>query len=265
MFKALDSMVHIAKSRAEHHTLCQDRAIAVRDDDLVILAVADGMDSYRYSELAAEFSVNFVREHAKELISAVRIKERGKGSIIWEEKGGRRAFNKKLREIMFDLRDGLLIYAISSKIRTGNLHCTLSFSIISPEAFLNVSIGDSPLYTLMDDGARFMDGNDNGSEREDTSKTYSVLDMDSSIDYMVFEVGLTKHLRSVLITSDGAIDWDKQEWLLISQENFADLPDWYYDMLREKKDLDKVVEEMVEWGYGDVGVAYYVHDKSLLS
>jgi hypothetical protein len=142
------------------------------------------------------------------------------------------------------------------------LHCTLSFSIISPEAFLNVSIGDSPLYTLMDDGARFMDGNDNGSDREDPSKTYSVLDMDHSIDRMVFEVGLTKRLRSVLITSDGAIGWSKQETLL-NKEYFGDLPDWNYDMLAGRADMKTTVEKLVEEGYDDVGVAYYVHDKSL--
>jgi hypothetical protein len=127
---------------------------------------------------------------------------------------------------------------------------------------MNVSIGDSPLYTLMDDGPRFMDGNDNGADREYINQTYSVVDMDYSIDFMEVEVGRTKRLRSVLITSDGAIGWSKQKELL-NKENFGDLPAWYYNMLAGKADLKTTVEKLVEEGYDDVGVAYYVHDKSL--
>jgi hypothetical protein len=51
----------------------------------------------------------------------------------------------------------------------------------------------------------------------------------------------------------------------LNSKNFGDLPAWYYDMLRERKALNKVVEELVGVGYDDVGVAYYVHDKSLFS
>jgi hypothetical protein len=36
-------------------------------------------------------------------------------------------------------------------------------------------------------------------------------------------------------------------------------------MLREKKALNKVVEELVDKGYDDVGAAYCVHDNPLLS
>jgi hypothetical protein len=245
---------------------CQDRAIAVRDDDLVILAVADGMgwEAYRHVELGAEFAVNFVREHAKEFICALKIQEDENGSIVWEDENGDRDFNKNIRAAMFDLQKGLINHARTLKISPDDLHCTLSFSIISPEVFMNVSIGDSPLYTLMDDGPRFMDGNDNGADREYINQTFSVVDMDCSIDYMEVEVGLTKRLRSVLIMSDGGIGWSKQE-VLLNKENFGDLPAWYYDMLREGKALNKVVEELVDKGYDDVGVAYYVHDKSLLS
>jgi hypothetical protein len=255
MIKELDSMIHIGKRHVKRGMPCQDRAIAVRDDGLVILAVADGMGSYEHAELGAEFSVNFVREHAKEMISVLSIKE---------DEDGNRDFNKNVRAAMFDLREGLTDHARILKISPDDLHCTLSFSIISSEVFMNVSIGDSPLYTLMDDGPRFMDGNDNGTDREFINQTYSVVDMDYSIDYMEVEVGLTKHLRSVLITSDGAIGWSKQEELL-NKENFGDLPIWYYDMLAGKADMKTTVEKLAEEGYDDVGVVYYVHDLSLLS
>jgi hypothetical protein len=250
-------MVHIGKSHAEHHILCHDRAIAVRDDDLVILAVADGMGcpAYKHVELGAEFSVNFVREHAKELISALRIKDVENGNLD---------FNKNLCATMFDLQKDLVNYARTLKISPDDLNCTLSFSIISPEVFMNVSIGDSPLYTLTKDGPMFLDGNDNGTDREYINQTYSVVDMDYSIRYMGVQLGMTKNLRSILITSDGAIGWSKQE-VLLTKDNFGDLPAWYYDMLRERKPLNKVVEGLVEAGYDDVGIAYYVHDKSLLS
>jgi hypothetical protein len=81
---------------------------------------------------------------------------------------------------------------------------------------------------------------------------------------MGVQAGLTKYLRSVLITSDGAIGWSKQEALLNS-ENFGDLPDWYYEMLAGKRDLEATVEKLAEEGYDDIGIAYFVNDKSLLS
>jgi hypothetical protein len=242
---------------------CQDRAIAVRDDDLVVLAVADGMGSYEHAELGAEFAVNFVREHAKELIRTLGIKEDKTGSIVREAEAGDRDFKENIRAVMFDLRRGLINHARTLKISPDELHCTLSFSIISPDVFLNLSIGDSPIYWLMDNGPHFLDGNDNGRDRENLNQTYSVVDMDYSIDYMEVEVGLTKRLRSVLITSDGAIGWSKQEELL-NKENFGDLPAWYYDMLAGNADLKTAVEKLAEEGYDDVGVAYYVHDASLI-
>ncbi|MDR1916887.1 MAG: protein phosphatase 2C domain-containing protein [Synergistaceae bacterium] len=259
MDKLFDSTVKIGKRHLENGMPCQDRTIAVQYGDLVILAVADGMGSYEKSELGAEFAVNFVREHAKQMISTLRIKEGGDGSILWEQKNGNRDFNKNIRAAMFDLQEGLINHARILKLSPDDLHCTLSFSIISPEAFVNVSIGDSPLYTLMDDGPRFMDGNDDGADRENINQTFSVVDMDYSINYMSVEIGLTKHLRSVLITSDGAIGWSKQERLLNS-ENFGDLPDWYYDMLDGKSNLETAVDKLVEEGYDDVGIAYYVRD-----
>jgi hypothetical protein len=81
---------------------------------------------------------------------------------------------------------------------------------------------------------------------------------------MGVQAGLTKYLRSVLITSDGAIGWSKQEALLNSA-NFGDLPAWYYDMLAGKRDMKATVEKLAEDGYDDVSIAYYVNDKSLLS
>jgi hypothetical protein len=255
MFKTLDSVVHVGKHHVKRNIPCQDRAIATTKGEMVILAVADGMGSYEHAELGAEFTVNFVREHAKEFISALRIKE---------NENEDRNFNKNIRAAMFDLQEGLINHARSLKISPDDLHCTLSFSIISPEVFMNVSIGDSPLYTLANDGPMFLDGNNNGAKRSNNNTTYSIVDMDYSIDFMGVQVGLTKNLRSVLITSDGAIGWSKQE-VLLNENNFGDLPAWYYDMLRERKALNKVVEELVEVGHDDVGVAYYVHDKSLFS
>jgi hypothetical protein len=264
MIKALDSMVHIGKSHVKLNMPCQDRAIAVQDGKHVALAVADGMGSYEHAELGAEFSVNFVREHAEQMVNALRIEEGTDGKILWEQKNGEKIFSKSIRSTMFELQKGLVKHAKTLRISPDDLHCTLSFSIISPEAFMNVSVGDSPIYSLMGNGPMFLDGNDNGSDRGNINQTYSVVDMDYSIRYMGVQVGLTKNLRSVLITSDGAIGWSKQKQLLNS-ENFGDLPAWYYDMLAGKRDLKTTVEKLVEEGYDDVGIAYYVNDKSLLS
>jgi hypothetical protein len=97
---------------------CQDRAVAVRDDDLVVLAVADGMgcEAYRHVELGAEFAVNFVREHAKKFISTLRIKEDENRSIVWEDEDEDRDFSENIRATMFDLRKGLINHARTLKI-----------------------------------------------------------------------------------------------------------------------------------------------------
>jgi hypothetical protein len=232
---------------------------------MVVLAVADGMGSYKHAELGAEFAVNYVREHGEYLMKYVELDQWKNGKeVTWVSEDAKVTFTKSLRRIMKTLRDDIVDYAERIGTSSDDLHATLSFSLIDTEHFLNVSIGDSPIYTLTKDGPMFLDGNDNGAKRSDNNTTYSIVDMDYSIDYMGIQVGLTKDLRSVLITSDGAIGWSKQEQLL-NKENFGDLPAWYYDMLRERKALNKVVEELVNKGYDDVGVAYYVHDKSLFS
>jgi hypothetical protein len=232
---------------------------------MVILAVADGMGSYEHAELGAEFAVNYVREHGEYLMKYVELDKWGNSKeVTWVSEDAKVAFTKSLRRIMKTLRDDIVDYAERIGTSSDDLHATLSFSLIDTEHFLNVSIGDSPIYTLTKDGPMFLDGNDNGAKRSDNNTTYSIVDMDYSIDYMGVQVGLTKDLRSVLITSDGAIGWSKQE-VLLNKENFGDLPAWYYDMLRERKALNKVVGELVGVGYDDVGVAYYVHDRSLFS
>ncbi|MDR1481759.1 MAG: protein phosphatase 2C domain-containing protein [Synergistaceae bacterium] len=239
-------MTYIGNSHVRHGMPCQDRAIAVKDKDLVVLAVADGMgcEAYRHVELGAEFAVNYVKEHGKSLMVHA----------------GKATFTKELHRFMYALGSEIVKYAHSMGMYPDDLHTTLSFSLIGPEHFLNVSIGDSPLYTLTKHGPMFLDGNDNGSDREYINRTYSVVDMDYSINYMGVQVGFIKNLRSVLITSDGAIGWSKQEQLL-NGENFGDLPAWYYDMLAGKADMKTTVERLAEEGYDDVGIAYYVHDK----
>jgi serine/threonine protein phosphatase PrpC len=242
----LDSMTHIGNSHVKHGMPCQDRAIAVRNDDLVVLAVADGMGSYKYSELGAGFAVNYVKEHGKSLMAHVL----------------KPTFTKELDKFMRTLGDEISKYAYSMKLSPDNLHATLSFSLIDSEHFLNVSIGDSPLYTLTKRGPMFLDGNDDGADRKNLNQTYSVVDMEYSISAMKYQIGDTKDLRTILITSDGAIGWSKQQQLLNS-ENFGDLPAWYYDMLTKKKNLKTVVKKLVKDGYDDVGVAYCIHDESL--
>jgi hypothetical protein len=265
MFKTLDSTVHIGKSHAERHILCQDRAIATTKGEIIILAVADGMGFYDHAELGAEFAVNYVKEHGERLMEYVELDQRENSKeAAWVSEDAKVTFTKELHRIMKTLKDDIVDYAEKIGTSPENLHATLSFSLIDSEHFLNVSIGDSPIYTLTKDGPMFLDGNDNGRERDNLNQTFSIVDMDYSIDYMEVQAGLTKNLRSVLITSDGAIGWSKQE-VLLNKENVGDLPAWYYDMLRERKALNKVVEELVEVGYDDVGVAYYVHDKSLFS
>jgi hypothetical protein len=246
-------MVHIGKSHAENHMLCQDRAIAVQDNGLVILAVADGMGSYEHAELGAEFAVNYIKDHGGSLMGFAE-------GITSKENMN---FRKGIRKFMLSLGNEIVEYSFSIGLSPDKVHTTLSFSLIDSGHFLNVSIGDSPVYTLTKYGPMFLDGNDNGSKRRNNNITYSIVDMDYSIKYMGVQAGLTKNLRTILITSDGAIGWSKQE-VLLTKDNFGDLPVWYYEMLGGKRDLKATVEKLTEDGYDDTAVAYYIHDKSLL-
>jgi hypothetical protein len=232
---------------------------------MAVLAVADGMGSYEHAALGAEFAVNFVREHGEYPMGCVDLDlwENGK-EPVWVSEDAKVTFTKELRRFMFQLRDDLVDYAERMGTVPDEVHSTLSFSLIDSKHFLNVSIGDSPIYTLTKYGAMFLDGNGNGAFRENNNITNSIVDMDYSIKAMGVNVGLTKDLRTVLITSDGAIGWSKQKQLLNS-ENFGDLPAWYYGLLAEKADLKTAVKKLVEEGYDDVGIAYLVNDRSLLS
>jgi serine/threonine protein phosphatase PrpC len=249
MKRPLNFAVKIGNPHVKHGMPCQDRAVAVRDNDLVVLAVADGMGSCRHADLGAEFAVTYVKEHGKSL-------------IVWVE-SEEKVFVKELKKFMFKLTDDMVGYAFTRKISPDDLHCTLSFSLIDSEHFINVSIGDSPLYTLTKNGPMFLDGNDKGSDRVNLNQTYSVLEVPHAFEKVEYQIGDTKDLISILITSDGALGWSKQKELLNSK-NFGDLPAWYYDMLIEKKNLKTVVKKLVNDGYDDVGAAYYVHDESLI-
>jgi serine/threonine protein phosphatase PrpC len=150
---------------------------------MVILAVADGMGSYEHAELGAEFAVNYIREHGEHLMKYVELDQWENGKeVTWVSKDAKETFAKELRRIMKTLRDDIVDYAERIGTSPDDLHATLSFSLIDSEHFLNVSIGDSPIYTLTKNGPMFLDGNDNGAKRTDNNATYSIVDMDYSID-----------------------------------------------------------------------------------
>ena len=61
----LGSTFHVGIKHRQERIICQDVAIAVQDGPLATLALSDGMGTYKYAELGAQFVVNFIRENAK--------------------------------------------------------------------------------------------------------------------------------------------------------------------------------------------------------
>jgi hypothetical protein len=249
----IDSMSHVGNYHVKHGMPCQDRVVATIREN-IILAVADGMGSYEHAELGAEFAVKYIEENGYQLMKHIHRLEEGDEGV--------KDFSITISTFMFRLAKSMINYAFNIGESPDELHTTLSFSLIGPKHFLNVSIGDSPIYTMMKSKSLYLDGN-NVQDRKNVNITYSVVDMDTSIHHIGIQVGLTEDLVGVLITSDGALGMNKQ-----NPEIDESVPDWFKDLIvkyQDHTDLELAVNKLIETGYDDVGVACYVNAGNLES
>ncbi len=173
--KSFGAIFQQGQYHREHDLLCHDRAIAMRDGDLTILVLADGMGSpaYRCPDIGAQFAVNYFREHAREIHGLL----------------GREKFCDDLRKILQGLEDKAKIFAKRIGATVDDMNCTLSFAIIGPEKTVQVAIGDSPIYVKTKDELRFIYGN--GDIRHVDQGTASAYDMEWAFNTIGINIGRT--------------------------------------------------------------------------
>jgi hypothetical protein len=241
----------IGKYHVAHGLPCQDRAIAIQDGDLIILALSDGMGSYEHSDLGAIFAVSYIRENARKFYELMAFTESAKtaGKTVWG-KGRKAAFAPGAIALLAEMELSLKKYAGNIGISPDMMHCTLSFAIIGPDKYMALAVGDSPLYALSGGKLAFVDGN-NG---ESGSSTYSAFQISYAAPFIGIECGFTKNLSSVLITSDGCLGYEKEE---LDPKNVDALPEWYCEMIRSGAPVEKTLDELVARGYDDCSIAYY--------
>ena len=250
------STFHVGEQHIQHEKICQDVAIAVKDKNLIILALSDGMGSYAYAELGARFAVNFIRENAGEIYGLPAYSKGTNGEIVWKKKDGEKLFIKALSRIFQRMQNEAADYVTRVGIGIDDIHCTLSFALIGPTKMVAGSIGDSPLYIKTNEGFLHLYGN---GELEAGNITYSAFD-EYSIPHMAVSVGFTENLQAVLMMSDGCLGYKKGESL---EGMSKDFPSWFYDIVQGKVTIQNVVRNLVMEGYDDCSFSYFANTSKM--
>ena len=135
----LGSTFHVGLKHQQDGRICQDFSIAVQDGPITILALSDGMGSYKYAELGAQFVVNFIRENAKiihDLLESAFIKDENE-DLSWKKTEKETFIKKIIGRMQSEAQD----YAARIGAGIDDLHCTLSFAIIGPTHMIAASKG----------------------------------------------------------------------------------------------------------------------------
>jgi len=122
----MGSTFQIGKQHIDNGIVCHDRAIAVKDGGLTILALSDGMGhpEFRCPDLGAQFAVNFIRENAVEIHELLDGLSKGDdGKAVWNQNDGEKQFVEKLVRILQRMQDGQQITHIASELELAT--CTV--------------------------------------------------------------------------------------------------------------------------------------------
>ena len=235
----------------QHMEICQDVAIAVKDRELIILALSDGMGSCAHAELGALFAVNFIRNNAREIHRLLAYSKGEHNEVAWKKKNGEKLFPQEFLRIFQRMQNEATDYSTRLGIGIDDIHCTLSFAIIGPTKMVAGSIGDSPLYIKTNEGFVHVDGN---GSLEAGNITYSAYDFDPKA--LAFSVGFTDQLKAVLMMSDGCLGFEKEGSIEAMSKDF---PTWFYDVVHGKATIRDAVGELVDKGYDDCSFSYYAN------
>ena len=248
----LGSTFQVGKQHIQFTMPCQDVAIAVKDQSLIVLALSDGMGSCGYAELGAQFAVSFIRENAKEIHGLLDYSKGANGEIVWKKKNGAEIFRRKMFKILQRMQDEANEYTTRIGIEIDDMHCTLSFAIIGPTKMITGSIGDSPLYIKANEGFTYVNGN--GELDGAKNITYSAYDFGS--DVLAVSAGFTEDLQAILMMSDGCLGFQKGDSLEAMANDF---PTWFYDVAQGRISTQDAVKKLVEAGYDDCSFSYYAN------
>jgi len=251
----MGSTFQIGNQHIRNGIVCHDRAIAVKDGGLTILALSDGMGhpEFRCPDLGAQFAVSFIRENAVEIHGLLGGLSKGDdGKAVWNQNDSEKQFVEKLVRILQRMQDEATDYARRIGVGIGDMHCTLSFAIIGPEKMIQVAIGDSPLYIKSKGTLHMLDG-----QPANNRYVLSAYNMEQSQRGMAVSVGLTETLQAVLLVSDGCLGFQKDEE---SNMTAKDFPSWFYDLTQGRVSIQEAVQKLVDDGYDDCSFSYYVHE-----
>jgi hypothetical protein len=217
------------------------------------------MGLYQYTDLGALFVIDYILEKANaiyKLLDAQGFDD--EGELIWAEADEGRTFAQNFFSIHFQMEKEAKEYAKRIGTDIEQLHCTLSFVIVGADKVLAAAIGDSPIWIKRKskEGIDVIDGNDGAEEG-----TFSAMDLELSLNYMAVAVFPASDLQAVLMMSDGCFGYDKEQ--IYDPSAVKDFPDWFYAVIRGKRNLQDTINHLCKKGYDDCSFAYYLHAVSL--
>ena len=173
---------HIAEG-----TKCQDSVKVAENDEVLVAALADGLGSLVYSELASQTAAQAVCDYFMSFQAAYIDADTGQISL-----GDR---------IISCVKDAILVKAAESGIPSSGLDCTLAFVCIN-------KTNNHAVVGLIGDSAVCIFGKEKNIAVNDGNKsangTHAVLDEDASRHLLIEHIDLDqKGVLGFILTSDG--------------------------------------------------------------
>lgn len=171
-------------SHEQSNTCCQDNVLISQDDRWIVAALADGLGSLRYSEVAAEVATTTVCNFSAELLESIIKQESSIEETVIEIIAN--AIRDKVTELSFTCSD---------------LDCTLVFAIIDKQTNHAAigRLGDSAAILLSESNSIVISDSDHSA-----NGTNAVLDSEAAQHLFLRSFNLEEEkIVGIMLTSDG--------------------------------------------------------------
>ena len=160
-------------------TPCQDANLCYHDEILSLLAVADGLGSCLYSDIAAEIAVNAAKEYCQ------------KSRFI------------SIKKLFHYCRGKILRYAKAHKLDPEQMHTTLLVLVAIDDRLLAGQIGDGAVVFNYGEQFTRIFQQQLVQKRGPVNVTSTLLQKDYHLDVLYLEEVLTDQLQSIFLMTDG--------------------------------------------------------------
>ena len=255
----LGSIFQVGKNHLKKKILCQDRAVEIEKDGLIIIILSDGMGSYKYTDLGALFIIDYITKKAGDIYKVLDAQSfDDNGEPDWTKPDDGKIFAQGFFSLLRPMEAEAKEYAKKIGTTIDKLHCTLSFAIVGVDKVLAAAIGDSPIWIKRKskEGIDVLDGNDGAD-----NGTFSALNPKLALNYMAVAIFPASDLQAVLMMSDGCFGYNKEQ--IYDPSGVMDFPDWFYAVTRGERNLQDTINHLCKKGYDDCSFAYYLHDITL--